>query len=81
MEKDAPPTIKDLYPDFTDEQLREAEEKLEQYLVLALRIYERICANPEAYGKFRRLTEKHNALTCNTPRRKALTGNSSTKGT
>lgn len=80
MEEDAAPTIRDLYPDFTDAQLGEAEEKLEEYLVLVLRIYERICADPQAYAKFRRLTEKGNALTCKAPRRKALTSNGSTKG-
>ncbi|MEI6396762.1 MAG: hypothetical protein WCO48_01690 [Candidatus Taylorbacteria bacterium] len=35
------PTIRDLYPDYTEEQLQEAEDNIERYLVLVLRIYER----------------------------------------
>ena len=38
---DEPPTIRDLYPDYTEEQLQEAEENLERYIELVLRIYER----------------------------------------
>ena len=36
------PTIRDLYPSFTDEQLAEVEDTLERYLALVLRIYERL---------------------------------------
>jgi hypothetical protein len=49
-------TIRDLYPTLRDEQLKEAEENLERYIALALSIYERICADPELYAKFRHLT-------------------------
>ena len=35
------PTIRDLYPDYTEEQLQEAENNIERYLELVLRIYER----------------------------------------
>jgi len=48
-------SIKDLYPDFSDEELRIAEENLDQYLEVVLRIYERILADSEAYGKMKRL--------------------------
>jgi hypothetical protein len=41
MDKKAAPTIRDLYPHFTDEQLAEAEDNLERYLTLALGIFER----------------------------------------
>lgn len=44
-------TLADLYPDFTEEQLREAEENLERYLAITLRIYERISSDPEAYAQ------------------------------
>ena len=50
------PTIRDLYPGLSDEQLKEAEENLERYLELALRMYDRIRSDPEAYSRFRALT-------------------------
>ena len=36
------PTIRDLYPHLTEEELKEAEANLERYLELVLRIFERI---------------------------------------
>ena len=38
---DEPPTIRDLYPDYTEQELAQAEGNLERYLILVLRIYER----------------------------------------
>ena len=49
-------TIRDLYPHLDAGQLKEAEENLERYLVFALRLYERIEADPEAYARFKALT-------------------------
>lgn len=49
-------TIRDLYPHLNDEELKEAEENLERYLELILRIYERIINDPEAYSTFKALT-------------------------
>jgi hypothetical protein len=68
METKPAPTIRDLYPDFTDEQLAEAEDNLEQYLLLMLRIYERIHGDPESYARFRALTEKIHAVSLKTSR-------------
>jgi hypothetical protein len=42
MEKKPAPTIRDLYPDFTDEQLAEAEDAHDRYLAIVLRIFERM---------------------------------------
>jgi hypothetical protein len=42
MEKKPAPTIRDLYPHFTDEQLAEAEDAHDRYLALVLRIFERV---------------------------------------
>jgi len=42
MDKNPIPTIRDLYPDFNEKELAEAEENLERYLVLVLRIFERL---------------------------------------
>ena len=64
MEKKPAPSIRDLYPNFTEKELAEAEDNLEQYLLLMLRIYERIRADPESYARFRALTEKIPAVSC-----------------
>lgn len=53
------PSIKTLYPHLGDAQCQEAEENIEQYLQLALCIYERIRQEPELYAKFRHLTAKN----------------------
>ena len=37
-----PITLRDLYPDFSDEQLEEAEANLERYLAVMMRIAERL---------------------------------------
>ena len=49
-------TIRDLYPHLADEELQVAEENLERYLELELRVYERILGDPEAYAHFKALT-------------------------
>jgi len=38
------PSLADFYPTLTDEERAEAEENLDRYLSLALRIYERLHA-------------------------------------
>lgn len=55
MEQEPAPTISELYPHLSEEELRDAEDNLAQYLSLALRIYDRIAADPEAYAQFRTL--------------------------
>ena len=64
MDTKTAPTIRDLYPHFTEQQLAEAEDNLERYLTLVLRIYERIQADPASYAHFRALTEKIRAVSC-----------------
>jgi len=51
-------TIASLYHHLSKDQLQEAEYAIEQYLQLALRIYERIRQEPELYARFRHLTAK-----------------------
>ena len=51
-------TIRDLYPHLNGEQLKEAEESLERYLELTLRIYGRIRQDPDAYARFQTLTAR-----------------------
>jgi hypothetical protein len=50
-------TIRDLYPDFTEKELAMAEDNLERYLTLVLRIFER-----RELQKFGQLTENNPAL-------------------
>jgi hypothetical protein len=52
-----PPTLQQLYPGLTEEQLKEAEQSLRLYLDLALRIYERVRNDPTEYRRFQALTE------------------------
>lgn len=68
MDKDSAPTIRELYPHLSDEQLREAEDNMEQYLALALRVYERIAADPAAYAQFRTLTASTGTVRCTRPK-------------
>jgi hypothetical protein len=67
VEKKPVPTIRDLYPNFTDAELAEAEDNLERYLTLVLRIFER-----RELQKAGQLTEDANAIPC-----EALASNSS----
>ncbi len=50
------PTIRDLYPNLSEQQAIEADENLLRYLQLALQIYERIREDPKLYTKLKNLT-------------------------
>lgn len=49
--------IAHLYPHLTTAQQQEAEEGWKLYLQLALRVYERIRADPTSYQQFKLLTQ------------------------
>lgn len=51
-----PLSVKGLYPTLSEEQLREAEENLDRYLELSLRMHERIRNDPVEYSRFKELT-------------------------
>lgn len=59
MDKNTAPTIRDLYPHYTDKQLAEAEDNLERYLILVLRIFER-----RELEKTAKLTKDCEAIPC-----------------
>jgi hypothetical protein len=59
MDKTEAPTIRDLYPRLTDQELEEAEDNLERYLMLVLSIFER-----RELEKAERLTEDGDAIPC-----------------
>jgi len=60
--------IRDLYPHLSEEELKEADENFRAYIDLTLRIYERICADPAAYARFRALTDSKAGRIINTTR-------------
>jgi hypothetical protein len=64
MDKEPEVTIRELYPTLSNTELEAAEENLERYLELVLRIYERIRAEPESYAQFKALTASEKPLTC-----------------
>lgn len=51
------PTIEDLYPELSPEQLEEAERNLRAYLELVVRIFERVRKEPGGEKLLRSLTE------------------------
>lgn len=50
MKAQLPITIRDVYPEFTEEQLQQAEATFRRYIAVMVRIYERVRAEqgPEA---------------------------------
>jgi hypothetical protein len=73
MNKNTTPKIDELYPHLTEQEQREAETNLEQYLLIVLHIYERISTDPEGYAQLRALTAKTGTLSCTPPRSNPLT--------
>lgn len=57
-----------LYPRLRAEDLQIAEENLDRYVELALRMYERIIGDPEAYAQFKALTASARHPTMNSER-------------
>jgi hypothetical protein len=55
---DEPISIGDLYLDLTPEELAEAERRLDAYVALALHIWWRLEADPEAWAEFEKLLRK-----------------------
>ena len=57
-----PPTIAELFPNLTPDELKEAEENLDRYLKLVLRIFERV--EPETNPQSAPLTPNEGTLPC-----------------
>lgn len=49
----AAPSLRDLYPEMNEAELRQAEENLERYLALVLRIFDRVRGDPQAYAQLK----------------------------
>lgn len=58
--KDEDPTniLRKAHPDCSPEQLKEAEEALDQYFEVVMRIYERIWKEPKLYEEFKAMRKK-----------------------
>jgi len=63
------PTLQDLYPDLSEEQLAMLDEDLTRYVESTVRLYEAICADPERYAIFKALTAEGRARTMDHPER------------
>lgn len=50
-------TIRDVFPEFTEEQLIETEAKLRDYVAFSVRMYDRIRADLVAYAEFKKKLE------------------------
>jgi hypothetical protein len=49
-------TLRQLYPHLSDSELEEANENLRQYVALAIRVFERLELDPDAWARFEALT-------------------------
>lgn len=49
-------TLRQLYPRLSDSQVEEANENLKEYVALALRVFERLELDPDAWARFEALT-------------------------
>jgi len=67
MENNATPTIRDLFPQLNEKELAQAEDNLDRYLTLVLRIFERTELDPQPPP----LAPDVGTLSCTTPRSEA----------
>jgi hypothetical protein len=68
-------TIRILYPNLTEVELQQADDNLEQYLLLVLRVYERLTSDPERYAHLRALTASSGTVSSSTSPRPSPPGN------
>ena len=55
QKEDPVDVLRRAYPDWSAQQLKEAEEALDQYFEVVMRIYERIRKDPKLYEEFKAL--------------------------
>jgi len=64
-------TIRELYPGLSEQEARDVESGLRDYVKLVLHIYEELLQNPEAYAEFKALTApKKNSTLSEVPQNK-----------
>lgn len=49
------PGLRETYPTFSDDKLREVQDRMERYLRLVIRVYDRISADPVEYQKYKKI--------------------------
>ena len=64
MEKNTTPTLRDLYPNLSEQELAQAEDNLDRYIALVLGIFERVELDPQPAT----LAPNVGTLLCNSPR-------------
>ena len=52
------PTLKEMYPDATDEQLADVAMRIDRHIRLVMEIYDRIAADPKEYAELRAILTK-----------------------
>jgi hypothetical protein len=65
MARNYDPTLRDLYPHLSEEELAEAEDNLERYLKLVLRLFERMEAEADLAAD--RLSPDPDVIQCLVP--------------
>jgi len=65
MSENATPPLRDLYPGLNEQELAEAEDNLDRYLALVLRIFERVQTDPQPD----RLTDGDGTVGSHSPQR------------
>jgi hypothetical protein len=60
-------TLRDLYPELTQDQFQEAQENLDRCIDLSLRMFERILRDPAAWLRFEALTAEKTSATLKKP--------------
>ena len=69
---DEPRTLKELFPQLNDAQLTEAQGNIEQYLLLVLRVFDRLELDAERKPQRGTLTTATGTLPCTPPGSKHL---------
>jgi hypothetical protein len=59
------PTLRELFPDYSDAEIEEAADRLARYLKHSLENYRLLCADPLRLALFRSLTAKRRLRTMN----------------
>jgi hypothetical protein len=72
MPDDLPVTIRDLYPDFTDQELEQAEANLRRYLAVLVRMAERLAAEGRSINDLGDLTDSPTRSTISNERSKSM---------
>jgi hypothetical protein len=57
-QKEHVPTLREIYPNFSDEELAEVGERIDRHIRIVMDIYDRIYANPVEYAELKEALAK-----------------------